>query len=398
MPQFTYTARSRSGELVSGGLQAESQRAAIEKIRGQGQFPIKIESAETHVTARSRQVRSVDTLAFTRQLARLLESGVPLARGLELLAANSPNPAMRAVVDCLQDDVRSGTSLHDALAAHPHVFPELYSGMVRSGEASGTLSAVLKRLAEHYEKSRRISARIWNSLTYPLFMLGIGAMTVTFLITVVIPRFQKVFEDLGQTLPLPTRLLIGIGTFSARNWWLAPALAAAAYAVARSISRSPAARMAVHRLFLRIPVAGNIAKRTAMSRFMRVLGAMLQNGVPILTAINLAADNTGNLEIGRRLKPLEDTTREGVPLSAAFMKSGLFDPYTVDIIAVAEETGALPPSLIETADDIDEEVFNSLQRLMSLIEPALIVCLGVVVAIIVSAMLLPILQLNMSAL
>lgn len=400
MPQFTYSARSKTGELISGSVAAATLRAAIEEVRRLGCQPINIE-AETAASASSLREAGrggIDILVFTRQLARLLESGVSLARGLELLSTNSPNQAARSLSAQLLDAVRSGSPFNEAIAARPDVFPELYSGMIRSGEASGALPSALRRLADHYEKRRLITTKIWNSLTYPIFILGVGLITVMFLIAFVIPKFQQVFDDLGQTMPPPTQLLISLGNFSSSKWWaILAAIALIAFAARRSLQSEPGKRSA-HRLALSAPGVGALVRMAALGRFTRVLGVLLQNGVPILHAIELAAANTGNSEISRRLIPLRAATEEGVPVSVSFLRSGLFDALTVDITTVAEETGTLPQSLLEIADHFDDEVLTALQRVMSVIEPALIVMIGVLVAFIVSAMLLPILQLNLTSL
>jgi type II secretory pathway component PulF len=252
-------------------------------------------------------------------------------------------------------------------------------------------------MADHYERRGRIATHVWNALTYPIFVSIVGVITVIFLLAVVIPRFESVFSDMGQALPLPTRPLMAAGGFFSGFWWLPPAVTAFIVMSLKSITAAPAGRAAWHRLILRLPVAGSLARRTALARFTRVTGTLMLSGVTILKAIELAAANCGNLEVARRLAPVLDATREGKPLASAFQNTGLFDPFTVDITAVSEETGALPAALTEIAERYDEDVITAVQRLTSVLEPAVIVALGVAVAFIVAAMLLPILQLNLSS-
>jgi type II secretory pathway component PulF len=396
MPDFQYTARNTAGELISGRLDADSKSSVMDELNRMGLHPIRVEPRAARARAVSR-ARAEDVQVFTRQLARLLGNGVPLARGLNLLGQHVTSTAMRDIVNAVHQDVRSGSPLHEALAAHPQVFDSVFTGMVRSGEMGGNLVTVLQRLAQSREQRTRLSAKIWNTLMYPLFMLGVGLITIVFLLAVVIPRFQLVFEDMGQLLPWPTRALIAAGDFFSAFWWLLAVAVAGAFVLLRGSLMTESGRAAMHRLALGLPVAGPLVRRAALARFARLCGVLLQNGVSILNAIDLARAGTGNSHICERLAPLRDATREGKPFAASLRRNGLFDPLSADIAAVAEETGALPAALIEIADYYDEDVLTQLQRLTAVLEPALIIALGVLVAFIVSAMLLPILQLNLGA-
>lgn len=396
MPDYQYTARNTAGDMVSGRLDADTRASAMDELARMGLFPIRVDARNGRAPASARP-RDEDIQAFTRQLARLLHNGVPLARALGLLGQNLSGQAMRDIVNAVSRAVRSGMPLHEALAAHPRVFDGVYAGIVRSGETGGNLAEALNRLAESREQRARLAARIWNTLMYPLFMLGVGLITIVFLLAVVIPRFQIVFEDMGQVLPLPTRALVWAGDFFSAFWWLGFAVLAVCFALARGAMLSAAGRAAADRLLLGVPVAGPLAQRAALARFSRLCGVLLQNGVSILNAIELARAGAGNAFISRRLALLGDATREGKSFAASLRRSGLFDPLSADIATVAEETGALPAALVEIADHYDEDVLARLQRLTAVLEPALIIALGALVAFIVAAMLLPILQLNLGA-
>ncbi len=397
MPSFRYTGVTREGARTKGVVEAESQGAARGKLRSEGTWPLSVDE----VTRRGRLLPGISLLGgkehlplFTRQLATLVGAGVPLVSGLSSLAAQVDDPALRRVVESVREELRAGQPLARALEAHPEVFPEIYANMVRAGEESGSLPLSLSRLADHLESQERTRTRVRSALTYPLLMAVVAALVVVFLLTFVVPKIVGVFGNLGQAVPLPTRILLAITGVLGKGWWAILLFLAAAVLAFRRLASRPAGRRAIDALSLRIPVAGRILQLSALSRFARTLSTLAAGGIPIDRALRVTAPVVGNAAIASRVEEAAARVVEGASLTNALRPHPEFPPSLVQMVAVGEESGRLDFLLGKASDAIDGEVEARLARALALLEPAIILLMGAVVAFIVVAILLPLLQIS----
>ncbi len=402
MPSYEYRARTRGGKLTTGKIQAENERSVAGKLQAMGYFPIAVSESVTVQQepgaarrSKSTRIRSRDIALFTRQLSDLLTSGLPLLRALNTLLKQSESAGLHRVTEDLRNVVQGGGSLADAVAKHPRLFRPIYVGMVKAGEAGGILEATLARLAEFQERDADLRARMRAAMAYPIFMACIGVATIIFLLVVVIPRFLEVMEEFDQTLPLPTLMLQQLSNFLSGFGGLVIAgiLFIIILGVMR-IGKTVEGSHAIDRLKLRLPGAGNIVRRAAIARFARTLGTLTGSGVPILSALEMASGVVGNHVFVVELERAQKGVREGGTLAGQLGRGNEFPPAVVDMVAVGEEAGNIDAALVRVADTYDRDVENSIRTAMSLMEPAMILVMGVVVGFIVAAMILPIFQLS----
>lgn len=398
MPRFQYTARTASGELVSGCIEADAAAAAAAKVRETGAFPIEVKALRTPrrvPLAVRRRVRPAELATFTRQLRDLLRGGVPIVRALAVLSRQMEDERFSAIIDDVRSRVQEGSSLADALAAHPEAFGGVYVSMVRAGEMGGVLEPVLERLAELLDRDAELVGRVKSALVYPAFLVAVGFGTVTFLLYAVIPKFVSLFEDMGQVLPLPTRMLIGLTGFltGPGGFVLYFVVALVLYALAR-YARTPEGRLLADGLKLRLPLLGRIQRRLVTARFARTLGTLIGNGVPILSALDMARETVGNEALARELEEVKKGVRDGRSLAVPLSRSSIFPPMVIDMVAVGEEAGNLDDALLRLAEAYDREVDAALRAAVSLLEPVLIFCMAGIVAFVVAAMLLPVFELS----
>lgn len=386
----------------------DDEQAAIRQLRSQGLFPVNVhqEGAGLSLDGRAegevpvglfRRVKQSDLAVFSRQLADLVRAGLPLLRSIHALSEHTENPVLVEVLKKVAEDLSRGTSLADALAAHPRVFPTIYISMVRAGEASGQLPEILARLADLQETERARRSQIMSALTYPLMLVCVGTLAVSLLVTFLVPRFKQIFEDLGRTLPAPTQFLLDLSEFLGQWWWaLLLAIVGLVFAY-RVWSRTPRGRLAVDAAKLKIPRVGRLIERMVVARFARTFGTLLHGGVDVLQAFTVVRDVVGNEVIARALDEARDKVREGDTIHGPLRETGHFPPVVVHMVALGEETGNMEGVLNSIADSFELEVENRVRSLMSLLEPLIIIALGAVVFFIVAAMLLPIFQLNVGA-
>jgi type II secretion system protein F len=409
VPEFSYQAMDRAGTVVTGRLQAESLEATLERVRQMDLFPMEVAPAAERNGARKAEangkvlagsvwsrVSRMDVVVFTRQLADLVTAGLPLDRALTVLIRQSEAAGMRARLAKVQEEVRSGQSLSDALARFPREFPSLFVNMVHAGEATGQLGTVLERLAGYLEREMTRRAQLLAALTYPAVLIFVAVSAVVFLLTYVVPQLSSVFEEAGQALPLPTLLLLGIVGFLRSYWWQLLLGAGVTAAAARQALATPAGRAAWDAWTLRLPLLGKLSRRVIASRFLRSLGTMLAGGVPILDSLEITRDAVGNASAARAVDRIREAVRQGESLADAMERTGFFLPVAMHMAAVGEETGRLPVMLIRTADSLDFEIDNQMRRLLSLIEPVIVVLMGVFVGFIVLSILLPIFDANLA--
>jgi general secretion pathway protein F len=343
----------------------------------------------------SRGIGARDLLALTQQLATLSEAGMPLDRALAILEELAPNARVRAVVADLLHAVRGGSSLSDALSKHhPRPFSRLYINMVRAGEKGGVLEATLRRLAEFQEARQAFTEAIVSALIYPAVITTVGAGAIVFLMTFVIPRFATMFADMGQAIPLPTQILLAASLVVQSYWWVGLLVGLGAVLGWRLWTGTAEGRLAWDRLLLRMPLVGGIIIKVETARFTRTFGTMLRSGVPVLGALAVVGDIMTTRIVGAAVHRLSDSVKRGGTVAAAMHEHTPFPALAIHMVRVGEETGRLEDMLLKTADTVESDVRSELRRLIGLLEPAIILAMGVVVAFIVVAMLLAIFSIN----
>jgi general secretion pathway protein F len=331
---------------------------------------------------------------FTRQLATLLKAGIPLADALNALGEQADRGKLKNVVIEVREKVKEGTSLADALGAHPKLFPDLYVNMVRSGEAAGNLDQVLARLTDYLEAQLALRAKVTGALTYPIIMMVLGSIVMGVLLIVVVPQISAVFEDLGKALPWNTRFLIVVSTIAGSYWWLVIPFGGLMFLVMRRWSRSKRGRSILDRAKLRLWLLGPLVRYVAVARFARTLATMLLSGVPMLTALEISKRVLSNTVLEKVVEEARDAIREGESISAPLKRSGQFPSMMVHMVAVGEQSGQLETMLENVAGAYEREVDGKVARLTTILSPAIIVTMAVVVVFIVFSILTPILDMQ----
>ncbi len=404
MAKYIYKARDLTGKIVSDIIEAASQREAIEKLKSLRYVVVDIKEAKEKSAGSiikkllpfGKKVKSMDVTLFSRQLATLISSGVPLVQGLSILEEQIESPQFKKVIKSLRTDIESGISISEAMKKHPDVFSELYIGMVHAGEIGGILDQVLDRLASYLEASEELKSKIKGAMTYPILVTLVAVGAATIMLTVVVPRFAAMFADMGAKLPTPTLILIKVSNFIKKYILFFVAGAVAFYVVFRKIYKSvPSVRLKVDTQLLRLPVIGDVVKKTAIAKFTRTLGTLVKSGVPILQAMETVAKTAGNKLIEKSILEAKDSVREGERIAEPLKKKlDVFPPMVVQMISVGEETGQLDTMLFKIADFYDREVSNAVEALTGMIEPLIIVFLGLVVGGMVIAMYLPMFEIS----
>jgi len=398
MPQFSYKAKKDDGSTVTGTLQAESERSALDSLGRMGVYPIQIESRTEASAAGPRRVRrkvkAADVALFTRQLADLLKAGVPINRGLRTLSSQTSNLELSETIAEIEKTVSSGSTLHEAVAKFPKSFSTLYVSMVRAGETGGFLEDVLHRLALFIEKDQELRSRVASALAYPILLIVIGSFAVMFLMVFFIPRFSEIFKRLGDNLPVPTQIVMSVSYFF-RDYWMAALLGLIVLAVlwGRLVATFTGRRF-VDRLKVRFPLFGDIVRKNAVSRFTRTLGTLLKSGVPILNALAISKEAMANVVLMADIDEAAAGVKQGRSLAEILRKSRYFPVIVVDMIAVGEEGGNLDEVLVNVADSYDLQVERAVRVFITLFEPALLLVMATLVGFIVISMLLPVFSLS----
>ena len=403
MPIFEYEALNAAGKNIRGIIDADSARTARTKLKGQGIYPTEIreEDAAAQRAPLSDlsfglfgRIKAKDLALASRQLATLMEAGIPLNSSLSALIEQMGNPLLKKIITQIRERVREGSSFADALALHPSVFSNLFIGMVRAGEVSGTLALTLGRWADFSEHQVGLQQRIRAALTYPIFMFVIGFGVLFFLMTFVVPTVTKIFSDLGRALPLPTLMLISVSDFLSRFWWaLVCSIGVLAFWLRKTL-RSESGAMAWDRLKLKLPLAGNLHRRLAVSRWSRTLGTLLSGGLPLLQALEISQGVVGNRLLSQTLGHARERIREGEEMSLSLRQSALFPSVVLEMVSVGEKSGDLGKMLEKVASTLENEVEAELRSLLSLLEPVMILIMGVGVGFIALSILLPILEMS----
>ncbi|MBI4371634.1 MAG: type II secretion system F family protein [Elusimicrobia bacterium] len=398
MPAFAYRVKTAAGTFLDGLLEADGRKAAVDKLRAQKFVVIQIAERTPGPLdklkalfggKRKGKVVSKDLVLFSRQLSTLVGAGVPIVQSLGILESQAENPAFKEVLAAVKTDIEAGLSISDALKKHPEAFPDLYTSMIRAGELGGILDVILERLTAYMESSEALKAKVKSAMMYPAIVLSICALVTVFLMVFVIPTFKNIFASFGGELPLPTQILIDISDGMKRHWYL---LVAAPYLLYKGFLRLYATskgRRWVDAKTLEAPIFGPILKKVAVARFTRTLGTLIKSGVPIMQALETVAATAGNVVIAEAVLLTRESVREGGHLADPLKKCGIFPNMVTSMISVGEETGALDIMLSKIADFYDQEVDTSVKGLTSLIEPIVIVVMGIIIGSIVIAMFMP---------
>ncbi|OLD38552.1 MAG: hypothetical protein AUI57_06600 [Candidatus Rokubacteria bacterium 13_1_40CM_2_68_8] len=399
MPVFVYRAADRRGQTIDGVMEAPDARAVVERLQRDAYFPIRV---APHAERRgwfslggSSRVGQRDLLAFTQQLATLFEAGLPLDRALSILEELAPTARVKAIVADLLVSVRGGSSLSEALGKHhPRPFSRLYINMIRAGERGGVLEIALRRLAEFLEARAAFADAVKTALAYPLVLSAVGIGAIVFLMTFVIPRFATIFADLGQAVPLPTQILLWVSAGFQAYWWVGVIVILAGVLAWRVWTGSPQGMIRWDQMLLGLPLIGSLALKIETARFARTLGTMLKSGVPVMSALAVVGDTMTNQAIGRAVDRLADGVKRGGTIAAGMQAEGQFPSLAIHMVRVGEETGRLEDMLLKVAETFEGDVNNELKRVLGLLQPAIILSLGVLVAFIVVAMMLAIFSIN----
>jgi type II secretory pathway component PulF len=402
MPSFHYTAKRGPGDLVEGDIEAESRSGVLTYLTELGYVPVRI--SETGAPApslapapkmeRRGRVPVSQLTAFTRQFASLVRSQVPLLRTLQILQEQVRHPYFRRVLQGVGEGVRQGETLSAGLARFPDVFSPLYTSLIYSGEVSGALDAVLAQLAEQAERDEALRAKVRAAFTYPAFVAVVGCGTVVFLMTFVMPRLSQLLLGLGEQLPLPTRLLLRVTAVMSSGWcWSAVAAGVCLLALGWRMA-GERGRLMLDRLILRLPGVGPMVQEVELARFARAFGLLIQHGISVLKAMEVAVPVVGHRVVRSELAKIPEGLRQGSSLSACLRPLAVSTPFLVNTVAVGEESGRVGEALTEVATYYEGNTERTLQAMASLLEPALIVVIGLVVGFIVMAVLLPIFEMS----
>lgn len=409
MPVYQYEAMDNSGTEIKDNIEAESEAEAQQLIREKGFFVTKIneqskkrkkKAEKKAVTGPKKKkafslgkVKSKDLCAFTRQLSTLQDAGLPVLRSLKILEGQcKPGPLKNSLMGTVED-IESGSTLSEAMAKQPKAFDELYVNMVRAGEAGGALELILQRLADFKERAQSLKRKVQGAMIYPVVVVMVATLIVGFIMVYIIPKFKAIFEGFGTELPKITEVLISTSDFVAAYWFLGPVLPIAFVLMIRIIKKNKTGEYIVDLIMLKLPVLGKIIQKSTTARIMRTLGTLIASGVPILEAITIARDTSGNAVFKRAFDNIYAAIREGESIAVPLKEARIVDDLVVNMVDVGEETGALDNMMYKVADVYDEEVAVLVDAMIKLLEPLLVVVLGLVVGFIVIALFMPLIKL-----
>jgi type IV pilus assembly protein PilC len=413
MANFHYSALDAKGEQTDGVVSAASEAEAIQQLRAKGLYPTQIVEegkakkgvktvapAKRNAKAKPKasksnlggRVKPKNLMIFTRQLATLIDSGLPLLRSLTVLEKQEPNVVLRATVGALAENVQGGSTFSESLAQHPRIFNKLYVNMVKAGELGGVLEVVLNRLAEYQEKAQKLKNKIVSAMVYPVIVMFIAVAILVFLMIFIVPKFKEMFANTDQELPTISKIVFGTSEFFLPNIVFVFILVGIGVFLFNLWGRTKGGRTAIDTMKLRMPVLGDIQRKSAVSRFSRTLGTLVTSGVPILQALNITRDTAGNVIISQAIEKVHEAVKEGETIVTPLQASGVFPNMVISMVDVGEETGQLPEMLLKVADVYDDEVDNAVTALTSILEPIMIVILALIVGSVVFALFLPLIK------
>ncbi len=400
MAEYLYKATTHSGETVEGSMEGKDEEAIVQNLHQLGYIPIRIFSTQEEAAGfrfsslLSKRVGVRDLLAFTQELSTLVSAGLPLDRSLNILGTLTENKRLREAVKDVLKRVEGGSSLTEALGYHPRIFPKLYINMVKAGESGGFLEAILSRLAQYLQSTKELREYLISVMIYPLILTFVMGISIIILVTFVIPRLSTIFSSMGQTIPLPTQIVLSFSQWVRGYWWVGLGIVALIYFGLKMYTQDEERRWRWDRFKLRWIAIGDLIKKVEVARFSRTLGTLLQSGVSILPALNLVKEISQNRAISRSISYIHDRLREGKGISKSLEETDVFPPLAVHMIGVGEETGRVDEMLIKVAETYEENVQNAVKRFISLLEPLIILIMGAVVCFFVISMLRAIISIN----
>lgn len=398
MALFYYKALTSENKTVEGQMEAVSEAVVISKLQEMGYFPVSTQAVSDAESASKRlfkkDMSQSEVLLFTQKLAVMMKAGLTLDAALALLVETADSDRVKAVLEKVTVSIHNGVPLSDALQQASTSFDRFYMNTLRAGETAGSLNVVLARLASHLEHSQSVKKSVQSALVYPAILVAVAAITLIILLVYVVPQFQVLFEDMGQELPIPTQVVIAIADGIKHYGWIAVIILFTLGVFLKQTLRDTQKRVPIDKMVLRLPLVSGMVIRLEVARFSRTLATLLSNGVPMLSALAVAADSLNNMVISNAISKVKDNVHEGKGIAVALKKQGIFPPMAVQLIRVGEETGELVPMLEQVADIYDDELQDAIQRFLTLLEPLLIIGLGIVIAGIIISILLAILSLN----
>jgi type II secretion system protein F len=400
MAEYLYKAATLGGQVVEGSMEGKNEKAIVQSLHQLGYIPVRIVSAQEKGAALRgpsffrQRVGVKNLLIFTQELSTLISAGLPIDRSLQILGSLTENRRLREVVLDILKRIEGGNSLAEALENHPQIFSKLYINMVKAGESGGFLETILSRLAKYLQSTKEIREYLVSVMIYPLILTLVSGVSITVLVTFVIPRFARIFTDMKQAIPLPTQIMLSISQSVKDYWWVGLGIIALVYLGLKVYTQNEDRKWRWDLFKLRWIAVGNLIKKVEIARFSRTLGTLLQSGVPILPALNLVREISQNLAISRAITHIHDRLREGKGISKSLRETDVFPPLAVHMIEVGEETGRLDEMLAKVAETYEENVQTSVKRFVSLLEPLIILVMGLIVGFIVISMLLAIFSIN----
>ena len=417
MANFQYSALDAKGEQTTGAVSAATEAEAIQQLRAKGLYPTQIseegkskgkgKAAPAKAKAKAKavskghvggRIKPKSLMIFTRQLATLIDSGLPLLRSLTVLEKQEPNPVLKATVSALAENVQGGSTFSESLAQHPKIFNKLYVNMVKAGELGGVLEIVLNRLAEYQEKAQKLKNKIVSAMVYPVIVMFIAVAILVFLMIFIVPKFKEMFTNTDSELPLISKIVFGMSEFFLARPLFVPNVVFVFIMFGIGVflfnlwGRTSGGRVIIDNMKLKMPILGDIQRKSAVSRFSRTLGTLVTSGVPILQALNITRDTAGNVVISHAIEKVHEAVKEGETIVTPLQASGVFPNMVISMVDVGEETGQLPDMLLKVADVYDDEVDNAVTALTSILEPIMIVILALIVGAVVFALFLPLIK------
>jgi general secretion pathway protein F len=400
MTQYLYKATTVSGQTVEGSIEGKDEETVVQSLHELGYIPIRIMSAvEKEAGFRlpsflPKHVGVKDLFTFTQELSTLVSAGLPIDRSLNILGTLMENERLRETVKDVLKRVEEGNSLAEALGYHPRIFPKLYINMVKAGESGGFLETILSRLAQYLQTTKELREYLVSVMIYPLILTFVMGMSIILLVTFVIPRLGRIFSTMGQAIPLPTQIVLSFSQWVRGYWWIGLGIVALIYFGLKMYKQDEERRLRWDRFKLRWIAIGDLIKKVEVARFSRTLGTLLQSGVSILPALNLVKEISQNQAISRSIGYVHDRLREGKGISRSLEETDVFPPLAVHMIGVGEETGRVDEMLIKVAETYEANVQNTVKRVISLLEPLIILVMGAVVFFMVISILWAILSIN----
>ena len=389
MAIFSYRATTMEGAIVEGAIEAADEKSAIERLKNSGIIPLKVAAPEEGIKKRiTLRSSKTDLLTLTTELSSLLSAGLPLDRSLNILSEISESKEMKNIIQSILKSIREGSSFSDALQRHPKVFPRLYINMIRAGEAGGVLDVVLDKLNEFLESSKELKEHVLSVMIYPIILLFTSGISIIILLTYVLPKFSVIFAELGSSLPLPTQVLLKFSNALKSYWWIVLSVMIAGWIIFKNYIKSDTGRYNWDAFKLKL--MGEVIRKLETARFCRTLGTLLRSGVPLLQALNNARDVINNQVIASAIDAVSAGAKEGKGIAVPLSSANVFPPLALSMIKVGEETGQLDNMLMKVASTYEKSLNVAIKRFVSLLEPAMILSMGLIIGFIVVSMLMAI--------